>query len=146
MGNRTAFPATRVSTGTYPKGSEWSKNPIAPCWGDVGGASDPFDIPLISRCDKTQFPPILADVVPARPPYFPLPGLYGYGIGSIGQALSYDFFYERFRFHIFDRVRIPSDLTPGEYVLSWRWDVEQTPQVWANCADVTIVETSNVLI
>lgn len=136
--NRSAFPATRVSEGTHPAGSQWTKNPIAPCWGEVGGASAPFGFPGISNCKKTMFPPILADVVPAHRPYFPLPGLYGYGIGTIGQAINEKYFYDRFRFHIFDKVKIPADLTPGDYVLSWRWDVEQTPQVWANCADVTI--------
>ena len=29
-------------------------------------------------------------------------------------------------------------LRSKEYVLSWRWDCEQTPQVWNSCADVTI--------
>merc|ERR1711904_348155 len=145
MSNRTAFPATRVSVGTWPAGAQWTKNPIAPCAGEVGGASTPLDFPLISNCHKAMFPPILADVVPARKPYFPLPGLYGYGIGSIGQALSKQYFYDRLRFHIFDKVKIPADLAPGDYVLSWRWDVEQTPQVWANCADITITD-SEVLV
>ena len=26
----------------------------------------------------------------------------------------------------------------GEYLLSWRWDCEQTTQIWQNCADVSI--------
>jgi hypothetical protein len=143
--NRTAFPATRVSVGTYPSGSQWTKNPIAPCAGAVGGASAPFNFPLISNCKEAMFPPILADVVPARPPYFALPGLYGYGVGSIGQALKREYFHDRFRFHIFDKVKVPADLAPGDYVLSWRWDVEQTPQVWANCADITITD-SEVLV
>ena len=25
---------------------------------------------------------------------------------------------------------------PGEYVLSFRWDCEQTPQIWAGCSDI----------
>jgi predicted carbohydrate-binding protein with CBM5 and CBM33 domain len=37
-----------------------------------------------------------------------------------------------------DKVLIPSDLPAGEYVLGWRWDAEETAQVWQNCADVTI--------
>lgn len=148
--NRTAFPAERVSEGTNPAGSQWTKNPIAPCDGEVGGASAPFNFPLISNCNKAMFPPILSDVVPAHPPYFKLPGLYGYGIGSIGQAMEGDtkkgnFFYDRFRFSIFDKVKIPKDLAPGDYVLSWRWDTEQTPQVWANCADITVT-ASEVMV
>ena len=27
----------------------------------------------------------------------------------------------------------------GDYVLSWRWDCEQTPQIWNTCADLTVV-------
>jgi hypothetical protein len=37
-------------------------------------------------------------------------------------------------------------LPAGEYVLSWRWDVEQSPQVWANCADITIVDPEGEVI
>ena len=29
-------------------------------------------------------------------------------------------------------------LEPGTYSLSWRWDCEQTPQVWNSCADVIL--------
>ena len=36
-----------------------------------------------------------------------------------------------------DRVRVPD--APGRYVLRWRWDTEQNPQVWTHCADVDIV-------
>jgi hypothetical protein len=37
-----------------------------------------------------------------------------------------------------DRVAIPTDLPAGDWVLGWRWDCEQSPQVWASCSDVTI--------
>ena len=30
-------------------------------------------------------------------------------------------------------------LALGDYVLSWRWDCEQTPQIWNTCADLTVV-------
>jgi hypothetical protein len=43
-------------------------------------------------------------------------------------------------FSIMDRVIVPSDLEPGDYLLSWRWDCEETHQVWQNCADVRIVQ------
>jgi hypothetical protein len=36
-------------------------------------------------------------------------------------------------------VVIPKDLAAGDYVLGWRWDCEESTQVWSNCADVTIV-------
>merc|ERR1712232_1300789 len=41
-------------------------------------------------------------------------------------------------FSIKDRVKVPADLTPGDYTLSWRYDCEVTEQVWTNCADITI--------
>ena len=39
---------------------------------------------------------------------------------------------------IMDRVQVPSNLPPGDYVLGWRWDTEELPQVWTNCADVQL--------
>lgn len=42
-----------------------------------------------------------------------------------------------FQFSVMDRVVVP-DLPEGDYVLSWRWDAEQTKQVWSHCSDVTI--------
>lgn len=39
---------------------------------------------------------------------------------------------------ISDHVLLPKHLPPGEYVLGWRWDAEETAQIWQNCADVSI--------
>mmetsp|Transcript_59655 Transcript_59655/g.105553 ORF Transcript_59655/g.105553 Transcript_59655/m.105553 type:complete len:100 (+) Transcript_59655:1-300(+) len=39
---------------------------------------------------------------------------------------------------IVDLVQIPRHLKAGKYVLQWRWDCEESDQVWASCADVTI--------
>lgn len=46
-----------------------------------------------------------------------------------------------FSFSVIDTVKIPpkTELMPGAYLLSWRWDCEQSHQVWQNCADVIIV-------
>ena len=37
-----------------------------------------------------------------------------------------------------DTVSVPEDIPAGRYVLGWRWDCEETAQIWSNCADVTI--------
>lgn len=37
---------------------------------------------------------------------------------------------------IVDEVWTPK--WPGTYVLQWRWDCDQTSQVWTNCADITV--------
>lgn len=39
---------------------------------------------------------------------------------------------------IVDMVKIPDDLPAGEYVLGWRWDCEESNQIWQSCSDVTI--------
>ena len=39
---------------------------------------------------------------------------------------------------IVDRLVIPPETAAGAYVLGWRWDAEETAQVWSSCADVFI--------
>jgi len=46
----------------------------------------------------------------------------------------------KWRFSLIDRVVLPKELPTGDYTLSWRWDNENQPQVWNNCADVTITD------
>jgi hypothetical protein len=41
---------------------------------------------------------------------------------------------------IIDYLLIPKTLPAGEYVLGWRWDCEQSNQIWQSCSDVTITE------
>lgn len=42
-----------------------------------------------------------------------------------------------FQWSVVDKVTVPK-VPPGDYVVSFRWDCEQTPQIWAQCSDVTI--------
>jgi len=35
--------------------------------------------------------------------------------------------------------RHQATLEPGRWVLGWRWDAEQTSQVWNACSDITVV-------
>ena len=41
--------------------------------------------------------------------------------------------------HIFDSVAVPDHLEVGRYVLSFRWDCEETAQIWNVCANINIV-------
>tara|TARA_B110000967_G_scaffold152353_1_gene156556 strand:+ start:4228 stop:4830 length:603 start_codon:yes stop_codon:yes gene_type:complete len=41
---------------------------------------------------------------------------------------------------VLDKVLVPATLATGTYKLSWRWDCEQSAQVWQNCADVEVVD------
>jgi len=45
---------------------------------------------------------------------------------------------------IVDKIHIPVTLKAGQYVLGWRWDCEESTQVWGSCSDVTIV--SNIIV
>ena len=38
-----------------------------------------------------------------------------------------------------DLVEVPEDIEPGDYILSFRWDSQRTPQVWNSCANIRIV-------
>merc|ERR1712029_1065059 len=38
-----------------------------------------------------------------------------------------------------DLVEVPETLEAGEYVLSFRWDCQKTPQVWNACANIQVV-------
>jgi len=139
--NRTEIKAHRVSEGVVPNGSTWTRNPIPACGDSIYAGACDIHRPRPLHCTHAgQFPP-------------PAPGAHGFG----GAACLFEArdlkFHERCRcsaqefgekslqFGIVDKVRVP--LEPGKYVLSWRWDTEQTPQVWGQCADVTIVEAGN---
>lgn len=148
--NRTAIPAVRVSIGTNPAGSQWTRNPIPACGGYAGGApGGSHHTPFWNDCREAQFDPPLKDVIPPNQKYAPLPGLYGFGVGvwtSQTDPDEFAFWAARFNFNIIDLVQIPSNLAPGEYVLGFRWDCEQTPQIWSNCADVTIIAGQNLMV
>ena len=67
-------------------------------------------------------------------PQFPAPGpgLLGFGQSVLAPGLP------QFLFTVMDKVEVPADLSPGTYVLSFRWDCEQTPQIWSGCSSINI--------
>jgi hypothetical protein len=113
-GEQIEIDALRVTQGTTPAGSEWSRNPIPTCAGV--GVGQPY-----MPCDGPQFPP----------PAGCNETCWGYTAGGKSSTLELP--------EIVDKVLVPKDLPPGNYVVSWRWDCEQTPQVWLGCGDVTVV-------
>jgi hypothetical protein len=46
---------------------------------------------------------------------------------------------------MYDYLRVPEHLKPGEYVLGFRWDCESSAQIWQSCADVKITAPSSSL-
>jgi len=128
--NGTRFPIEGifVSEGTWPLGSTWARNPIPRVNDDNKGLADFAGCPgpdgkSGKRC--IQFPaPCPQDV-----------GRYPWSEDGSGQgACSGDWTAGV----IEDTVIVPLNAAPGKYLLSWRWDAEETAQVWQNCADITI--------
>jgi hypothetical protein len=121
--NRTEIPAVQINEGTWPKGSTWRRNPVPACddFPRLGGHNH--------KCAGPMFKP-------------PIPGLYGFGPGACASGVASCTLEEMesraFSWGIVDKVQVPADLEPGDYILSFRWECEQLPQVWSNCADVKI--------
>jgi len=164
--NRTAIPAKRLNVGTFPEGSTWTRNPIPACNAPAGGA---FNWGCLVSSIPDKYPPVPASAYQFAPPGNDLsrPGLLlgGFGIGScfgcnqhinpkdcniFGKKYKNNCTVDEtaaqiFQWSVVDKVRVPS-VTPGDYVVSFRWDSEQTPQVWASCSDVTIVAAKDDVV
>ena len=146
---RMAFPAMRTTNGTFPAGSMWTRNPIPACESPGGGdAKDRGEGGSwlgAKPCSKAGFKGSVWEYAQPEGTQFPPPGgfpskltgltgdkyLYGFGNNNGGRDGT-------FQFSIVDQVQIPADLDAGAYVLSFRYDCEQTPQVWNSCANVRI--------
>lgn len=140
---RRAFPAVRVSEGVMPEGSVWTRNPVAY---QAGHTDILHDSPV---GDVDFFKPVFQAA---------LPELSGGGIGpecgSSTQFVDPAFkpaqpygscteeewarFASKYNFNIVDELLVPAGLVPGEYVLSFRWDCEGSPQIWSGCSDIVI--------
>lgn len=132
--DRTRIRANRTSVGTHPSGSQWTKVPIPSCGGYAGGG-----LGCDAGCAKPQFPS-------------PIPGLWGNGPtnGCAGcdinnKTHSAEICSKVMDFQIVDMVKVPN-IPPGDYVLSFRWDCEQTAQIWSQCADIKITSNTTVVV
>jgi len=137
LDNRTdlQIPATAVSIGTNPFGSTWRMNPIPACNCDEG-----FNCEMNSTQDDGARIPYSNHGSPKPAGFscpfgtqFPVPFDYGYGqqIWDLRTGVDADVWV------IVDQLQVPN--VQGSYVLRWRWDVEQNPQIWTHCADITII-------
>jgi len=156
--NRTTIPAKRLRAGTQPKGSTWTRNPIPGCKAPTGGS---FNWGCLVSSIPGKYPPVPASAYQFPPPGKDLsrPGLLlgGFGIGACfgcNQRVNpkdCNIYGKRYKnncsvdetaaqtlqWSVVDKVRVPQ-VPPGDYVVSFRWDAEQTPQVWTSCSDVRI--------
>eukprot|EP00036_Acanthoecidae_sp_10tr_P012007 CAMPEP_0182917744 /NCGR_PEP_ID=MMETSP0105_2-20130417/1687_1 /TAXON_ID=81532 ORGANISM="Acanthoeca-like sp., Strain 10tr" /NCGR_SAMPLE_ID=MMETSP0105_2 /ASSEMBLY_ACC=CAM_ASM_000205 /LENGTH=475 /DNA_ID=CAMNT_0025054763 /DNA_START=27 /DNA_END=1454 /DNA_ORIENTATION=+ len=128
-GTRYSIPGVFVDEGTWPQGSTWARNPIPRVNDDNKGLANEAGCPGPSG---TSGPACLQFAPPCPQDTGRLPwSTDGSGQGECSGDWTAGV--------ISDEVIVPKDLAPGDYVLSWRWDCEETAQIWQNCADVTIV-------
>ena len=59
-------------------------------------------------------------------------------LAPIAKVGEWGGFRQDFEWSIVDKLQVPADIAPGRYALSWRWDCEQTSQVWAHCSAIDI--------
>jgi len=110
-GSEIFFNATEVTVGVKPQGHAWRRNPI-PVLGGADGIPGPENVP--------SFPP------PCKDHSWCTNDQDG---GCTGVHCAPE---------IVDFLRIPPDLPAGQYVLGWRWDCEQSNQIWQSCSDVDV--------
>merc|ERR1719382_1906239 len=82
--------------------------------------------PTTEACRQFESP--ACDEGSGQHPWHAIPGKQ-YPTGDVEGRCSGDFVSGV----IEDEVRIPSGTPPGSYVLGWRWDCEETAQVWSSC-------------
>jgi hypothetical protein len=134
------IPAMQVREGTFPPGSLWRRNPIPACNCD-GGKSCGVNKTTPSQPAYPDYYRAYADEAQPQPTgnsqpcatgtHFPVPCPKCYGQSQFGANQP------RNMWAIVDEVQVPN--VTGDFVLRWRWDTEQNPQIWTHCADVTIV-------
>ena len=107
---RETVAGTYVSSGTLPKGSTWAMNPLPRNDTAQTGQSFPPRCKEVPNCGST---------------------LVNSKCRCSGMWGPYDL-------EVVDLVTVPADLPAGEYVVGWRWDCEESSQVWTSCSDVTI--------
>jgi len=140
------FPRRLVNVGTHPAGSEWAMDPIPGCkvcedaqaqCGDPldpvpadevgGGATDAWNtqVSCYGLCCGAGSSKAHGECIAGTEFYPGLSGKTGFGKDVPEWSMM-------------DKVIIPADLEEGAYMLGWRWDCEESTQVWQNCADIML--------
>jgi hypothetical protein len=84
---------------------------------------------VVTSTESLPFAPPCDDLIPYAAGHRPNTGTNPSGLcaGNLPYFIS-----------IVDTVHVPPDTKPGDYVLGFRWDAEETAQVWSNCSDITV--------
>eukprot|EP00039_Didymoeca_costata_P016271 m.287891 g.287891 ORF g.287891 m.287891 type:complete len:373 (-) comp16368_c0_seq18:199-1317(-) len=138
-GSQLEINGTFVSTGTQPPGSTWQMNPIPRIDFDSKSSGQP---PGWSGCDMParglacrQFDPPCKEQLWDGIPWHGTNDPHDHRNVDVQGDCSGDLTLAS----IVDHVVIPKDLPAGDYVLGFRWDCEETAQIWSSCADVNIL-------
>lgn len=105
-------------------------NPIpAKCASGAGLKPSP-DCPVVTATEGLPFAPPCNDPIPYATGRRPHTGANPSGLcaGNLPYFIS-----------IVDTLHVPAATPPGGYVLGFRWDAEETAQVWSSCSDIQIV-------
>merc|ERR1711964_750567 len=121
--DREEIPAvTLTGNRVVPVGSTWRRNPIPTCNTPISCGA------LNTGCPGPAFKSPLKGGVGTG---------YGFGGGScLGEGVHCSeekFKQQTFDFGIVDKAVVPN-LPDGDYVVGFRWDSEQTPQIWQSCS------------
>lgn len=148
-GQQIFFNGTYVSEGTSPIGSMWSRNPI-PRTRIGNGTLAAFPPYCPDQPDCTKAPVFLsptqshAHAHSQSQSHASKAGSESHQVETrVQEQQSYCRCSEGGEtglgdLEIVDQVQIPADLEPGEWVLGWRWDCEESNQIWSSCSDITI--------
>merc|ERR1712216_393744 len=153
MGEDISIQAVDVSDGTKPVGSTWRRNPVPMCNCDDGeDCSTTRQLGSQSYRFATEE---VADQIPFDDkPYGKqeLPDWYQKDYdhfwlshcdsGFQFQPPAEGVFAAGISFSIGDLLKVPE--IDGDFILQWRWDCEQTPQIWSSCADIRIIGAADV--
>lgn len=142
-GTRLAIGGTFVDEGTLPVGSTWAMNPIPRIDYDSHSSGQPASFTGCSYVHGEVSGPGCRQFDPPcdwDEGWYSQPGAPG--SVDVEGACSGDWTGGV----IVDQVIIPKNLKPGDYVLGWRWDCEESSQVWSSCADVTIASSQNDIV
>lgn len=156
-GKKVEFPSTIVTEGVYPEGSQWMKDPIPGCYicdayEKCGAPMEPVpgydynspwnqQVSCYGACAGTATTENDGSCG-KYPTYYEakatvngdaITGFKGNDVTENNPKGGY------WGWSIQDLVEVPQDIAPGNYLLSWRWDCEESTQVWQNCADIEIV-------
>ena len=136
---------------TSPEHSEWARVPVPTCR-ECASAYDRCGAPLLPtpgldygsqwNAQVNCYASCAGSESSAATGF--CPDATQFSVSAVSAASAYSGYGKSiWEWSILDTVEVPADLEPGAYVLSWRWDCEQSAQVWQNCADVEIVALAN---